>query len=279
LRVQAFPFLFPVGRKIMVRSLRFVSLAAVSLAVFAMCSTASAQPRPGGGRGMGMGMGMMGGGMRASVSMMYGILLNSATVQKDLDLLDEQKAKIKEITDNAQKAMRETFSKMGNPGDMTDEERAEMRKKMQAQGEKTTKDIEGVLLPDQLKRLKGIALQRMGVAALNDKGVQKELKLSDDQVAKLKTVGEDSMKKMRELFGSGEDRDAMRKKMQELGKDAEKKMMDVLSDEQKASLEKMKGKTLKIPDAELVPPGFRGRGNRGGAGGGGAPGGNPPPVN
>ena len=34
-------------------------------------------------------------------------------------------------------------------------------KKMQALGEKTSKAVEGVLLPDQLKRLKGIAVQRM----------------------------------------------------------------------------------------------------------------------
>ena len=34
-------------------------------------------------------------------------------------------------------------------------------KKMQEQSEKNIKDIEGVLLPDQLKRLKGIAVQRM----------------------------------------------------------------------------------------------------------------------
>ena len=62
---------------------------------------------------------------------------------------------------------RELFSGMR---DLTPEERnakrAETMKKMQALGEKTTKAIEGVLLPDQLKRLKGIALQRMAAMGM-----------------------------------------------------------------------------------------------------------------
>ncbi len=153
----------------MMRSLRIVSIVAVSLAALALSDTAWAQPGPGGG---GRGMGRM---PRASLSMMYGALLNAPTVQKELDLVDDQKAKIKEISDKTRTAMGELFSGMR---DLTPEERdakrAENMKKMEALGEKTTKDIEGVLLPDQLKRLKGLALQRMGVMALSDKSVQKD---------------------------------------------------------------------------------------------------------
>ena len=83
----------------MMRSLRIVSIAVVSLAALALCDTAWAQPGPGGG---GRGFGRM---PRPSLSMMYGMLLNSPTVQKDLDLVDDQKAKIKEINDKASTAM------------------------------------------------------------------------------------------------------------------------------------------------------------------------------
>jgi hypothetical protein len=215
-----------------------------------------------------------------SLSMMYGALLTSPTVQKDLDLVADQKAKIKEINDKTDAARREMFSGMG---DLTPEERRakfeETAKKMQELGEKNSKAIEGVLLPDQLKRLKGITLQRMGVMALGDKGVQKDLNLSDEQVAKIKTIGEDGMKKMGELFRSGLDRDEMRKKMDEMRKDSEKKVMDVLSADQKTKLEKMKGKELKIPDSELRQMWGGGRGGRGGRGPrGGGGGGNPPPT-
>jgi hypothetical protein len=175
--------------------------------------------------------------------------------------------------------MRELFSGMQ---DLTQEERqakmAELGKKMQAQGEETKKAVEGILLPDQLKRLKGIALQRMGAMALSDKDVQKELKFSDDQVAKIKSVGEDMMKKGRELFQSAgnfrdmtdEERADFRKKGEDLRKESETKVMDVLTADQKAQLEQLKGKKLDIPDSEMRG-GMGGgrRGNRGGGGGGG----------
>jgi Spy/CpxP family protein refolding chaperone len=253
----------------MFRSFRIVLIAFVSLAAFALTDTAWAQPGPGGpGR-------MFGRNFNPSLSMMYSMLLNSPTVQKDLDLVDEQKAKLKEATDKARATRREMMSGMGDMSDLTDKERRakweEMGKKMQAQGEKDNKIVEGILLPDQLKRLKEIAVQRAGVMALSDKDIQKQLKLSDDQVAKIKSIGEDAMKKMGELFaaGPGGDRDTMRKKMDEMRKETEKKVVDVLTADQKTSFEKMKGKTLKIPDSELFGPGFGGRGGRGGRGGAG----------
>jgi len=258
----------------MVRVLRIVSIAVVSLAALAVSDTAWAQPAPGGpGRGMP-------GGMTLSLSMMYGPLLNSATIQKDLDLLDAQKTKIKEITDKANAARQEMFSGMRGMQDLTPEEArakwTEMGKKMQAQGEKTTKAIEGVLLPDQLKRLKGIALQVSGTMALGDKYVQKQLKLSDDQLAKMKTMREDAMKKARESRDAGGDRDAVRKKRDAMRKETEKKVMDVLTADQKTLFEKMKGKTLKIPESELRGMMGFGGGRRGGRRGGGGGGGDRP---
>jgi hypothetical protein len=262
----------------MARLLRFVSIAVVALAMIAASDTAWAQR---GGRGGGPGGPGGPGGMRMpdrTLSMMYGALLNAPTVQKDIDLLDDQKAKIKEIGDKAGEAMKEVFSGMGDMRDLSDEERAkkqeEMMKKMRAQGEKTTKAIEGVLLPDQLKRLRGIALQRMGLMALGDKTVQKDLKMKDEQVAKLKSIRDEAMKKMGELFRPGADRDEMRKKGEAMRKEIEKKTLDVLTADQQKALEKMKGKKLTIPEKEMPRMGFGGgprggRPPRGGGNGGG----------
>jgi Spy/CpxP family protein refolding chaperone len=241
----------------MARVLRCMSIVVVALAALALCTAAWAQPGPGGG---GPGFGFGGGNM--SLSMMWGPLLNSPTVQKDLGLLEDQEAKIKEASEKAQTAMREMRSGMGDPN-LSPEERAEkwreMGKKMQALGEEMKKTVEATLLPKQLERLKGIALQQAGAMALADKDVQHDLKLSDDQIAKIKSIGEESMKKARELFVPGGDREDMRTKMQELRKDAEKQAMYVLTAEQKDSLEKMKGAKLEIPREELRMPGFGGR--------------------
>ena len=245
----------------MVRSMRFASIALVMLGMLVLCTAAMAQPGPG------MGFGMFPGGPAYTVSMQYGRLLNSPTVQKDLELVDDQKTKIKETSDKAQAAMREM--RMGMQ-DLAPEERQakmeEMGKKMQAQQEELKKVIESTLLPNQLKRLKEIALQVAGSQALNDKQIQDDLKLTADQVAKIKTIGEESMKKIQDLFAGGGDPQSAFQKMPEIRQETEKQIVAVLTDEQKASLEKMKGQKLEIPTSEL------GRGGRGGMGGPGGPG-------
>ena len=216
----------------MARFNRVAVIAVVLLAAVAVCAEVWAQPGPGGGRGprpggFGFGIagfGMMGGGPGGgSISMMYGMLLNTATVQKELELVEEQKTKIKAANEKAQAAMREMFSGMGNFRDLSEDERKskmeDMRKKGQAQAEANKKAIEEILLPHQLERLKGICLQRAGIAALNDKQIQQDLKMSDDQVAKLKSIGEESMKKSQELFAGMRDlsQEERQAKMAEVG--------------------------------------------------------------
>jgi len=246
----------------MVRSMRFASIVFVMLGMLVLCTAAMAQPGPG------MGFGMFGGGPMATLSAQYGRLINLPTVQKELELVDDQKTKIKEASDKAQAARRELFSGMQ---DIAPEERQakmeEIGKKMQAQQDEMKKVIESTLLPNQLKRLKEIALQVAGTQALNDKQVQDDLKLTADQVAKIKTIGEDSTKKIQELFTPGGDMQSAFPKIQEIRQDAEKQIIGVLTDEQKASLEKMKGEKLDIPASELGGFG-RGRGGPGGPGGG-----------
>ncbi|MGA2798973.1 MAG: hypothetical protein ABSE63_15445, partial [Thermoguttaceae bacterium] len=180
----------------MVRSMRFTSISLVALGMLVLCSAAMAQP--------GMGMGMFGGPM-ASLSGQYGRLLNMPSVQKELEIVDDQKTKVTEANDKMRSDMQEIFSGMQPPSpDMTPEERQksmdEMQKKMQPIQEKFQKALESILLPNQTKRLKEIALQVAGTQALNDKQVQEDLKLSSDQVGKLKTINEDMGKKIQALF-------------------------------------------------------------------------------
>ena len=244
----------------MVRSIRFASIVLALLAVSALSAVAWAQPGPG------MGFGMFGGGA-ASLSAQYGRLLMIPTVQKELELVDDQKTKINDASQTMRGSMQEAFSDMTPPSpDMTPEERQksmeEMQKKMQPIQEKYQKAVESILLPNQAKRLKEIALQVAGTAALSDKQVQDDLKLSSDQVNKIKTINEDMSKKRQALFAEANgDFQSLRPKMQEISQDTEKQLTGVLTDAQKSALEKMKGQTLDIPADELRGRGgFRGRG-------------------
>ena len=189
----------------------------------------------------GFGMGGFGGG---NLTFLYNQLLNAPSVRKEVKVSDEDRNKIREATAKVDAKIRAMYA------------------------EEMVKAFEDSLTPEQFKRLKGIVLQQAGVQALNDKLLQKELKMSDEQLAKLKTIGEDSGKKFRELFSGDVDRETIGEKMQEIRKESEKQMMGVLTEEQAAQLEKLMGEDFKIPPAELRGPG-RGFGGPGGAGPGG----------
>jgi hypothetical protein len=201
---------------------------------------------------------------RPSVAAQYERLLNMPTVQKELNLSDEQKAKIREIGDKNRSAMRDLFSSMR---DVREEDRKakaeEMSKIMQAQAEETRKAIEAVLELTQRERLRGIAVQMLGIQALFDKEVQLELKLEDFQVAAMRVIDDRAARKTRELFTPGGDPQAIGQKSQEIRSETEKRLMGLLNDEQKAAFDKLKGSKLEIPESEMRGPrGFGGRSSR-----------------
>ncbi len=215
----------------MTRFQRCVSIGLIGLAVVAAGTTVWAQPGGGGGGGGrgGRGGGFGGFGMGGGMDSPYALLANES-VAKELNLNDDQKAKIKEINDKAQTAAREAFAGMR---DLSAEERqakmAEMREKMQSARKDTNKALEGVLVEHQAKRLKEIFVQARGPQALRNAEVQKDLGLSPDQVKKIDSP------------------------------------LEILTDDQKAAFEKMKGEKFDV--RTLRPAG----GGRGGNRGGGAP--------
>jgi Spy/CpxP family protein refolding chaperone len=261
----------------MSRSVRLLAVSLAGLGLVSFCALAYAQPpgkgpgRPRGGFGMG-GMGMMGG----SPAQLWGMLLRSEKVQKELELLDDQKTKLAEIGEKAAARMREAFSGMQGLGDMSAEERqakfAEMRKTAAAQAKELQKEIEGVLLPHQIDRLKQIALQLQGVRALNDPQVQKALGLTADQVDKIRSLQQGEFEKMRSMMSGMRDlsdqerREKMqeaRKQMEEARKNTEEQIMGVLTADQKAKFDKLKGPKFEVDFSSLMPRGGRRGGGRG----------------
>src|SRR5262249_39947761 len=100
--------------------------------------------------------------------------------------------------------------------------------------------------PEQNKRIKQIVIQTAGVAAFAMEDVVKELKLTDEQKEKLKTLGDDLRKDMRELFSSGGDPQENMQKMQSLNKEYLGKATDVLTADQKKQWTEMTGKAFTI---------------------------------
>lgn len=234
----------------------------VAVACLAACATAMAQPGGPGRPGRGPG-GIIGGAMRSPL-----MLLQMEQVQKEIELLDDQKAKLRELAEKTQGQMREQFAGLRDlPEDQRRAKMEELRKQMETRAQELQKEVEGILLPHQIKRLKEIRIQMMGLRALEDTEVAKALGITDAQKEKLAAVREEAMQAMR---GSMEDfrglRDLpedqrrekmnqMREKMQKARQEVEAKVLGVLSDEQKKTFEEIKGKAFEINWGEMRRPG------------------------
>ncbi|MCC6125316.1 MAG: hypothetical protein IT426_10165 [Pirellulales bacterium] len=249
--------------------LRNFAIALISLATVALATDLQAQGQRGQGQGRGRGMGGMMGGPGGGPGGGMTMLLMNEAVQKEIELTADQKEQLQKLSTETRDAMR---ARMGDMQNLSQEERRakmqEMRKEMEEAAAKTQKKVEGILLPHQLKRIKEISLQMQGLRALANPEVVKELGLTEEQQAKIKSINEESMKAMQEMFQGGfrnlsdEERTAAREKMDKSRKDIETKLTDVLTAEQKEKLEKMKGEKF---DTSTL---------RGGPGGPGGPGGN-----
>ena len=233
--------------------------AVTAIAVLFFVSPSFAQPPgppPGGGFGGPGGPpgGPFGGG-----------LLNLATrdeVQQELQLVDEQKEKLKGIADGMREKVREDMRGMFEQmRDLSEEERqtkfAEIRTKFETINSEMEKEVDKVLLPHQVERLKQIDLQtkikQRGASALTGGDLAKTLNLTDEQREKLEKR-------------AAEVQEELQAKIKELQVDARKKIIDVLTPEQQAQLEKLMGDQFDLPDQG--PGNFRGRFGRGGSDGG-----------
>lgn len=223
------------------------------MAAFAGDSTAQDQPKrgrgefqPGGGRGMMGGFGSI-----------YGYLSNNKDLQAELKVTDEQKKKFEEIAKAQQGKMRELFTGGGFGRDATDEQRKEMREKMDKFAAETKKAYEEALTPAQAKRITQIGYQQQGIRAFSNKEVQTALKMTDDQKEKIKGVMETYMKDAQELRG-GRDRgqrpsEENQKKLEALRKDAEEKVVAALTDEQRKSWKDMTGEKFDVSKLTFMP--------------------------
>jgi hypothetical protein len=248
---------------------KFVSLPAVLLIVgfTALAQTQDESPREGRrgpgrpGRRFGQGPGLMFQGPFALQR-----LLRSKDVQKELELVEEQKKELRALYQE----MRGGPGERPNLRDLSDKERRErikeMRKEHQQRMAKMEEKIKAILLPHQLQRLNQIRLQVAGDAALMEPEVQKELGITKEQKEKMKALHKDGLAKFREAWEDLQDllpeqrreqRDEIRSKMEKLQKELSEKLMGVLTSEQKEKYEALKGEKFEFNRAQLFGFGNR----------------------
>jgi hypothetical protein len=230
------------------------------VAVTALTIGAFAQGGGGGGRG-GQGRGgqgrmmMMGGGGGV---MPATFLLQRDDVQADLKLTSEQKDKLDAIRTKSMEKMREVFTAGGggNGGgggggrgfQLSDEQ----RKTMEKMNEETTKEVNAVLTPDQVKRVRQIGIQLAGTRAVMSAEVAKEIGVSEEQskkIADLATKQREANQAIQEKVRAGElDREEAQAKREGNNKVLDEEINKVLTDAQKAKLKELAGPEFKRDD-------------------------------
>ena len=214
-------------------------------------------PGPGGPRGPGFG------GPGSGDPLASAALIGLAEVQQELKLTDEQKPKIADELRKMQEQTRSVFESF-NPQEIVtleekerDERFAKMRTKMDDVTKQTSELLGKILDKQQSARFAELQLQRGGVGALVREDIAKQLKLSDEQRAKL-----------RELI---EQNPPFPPPTPDQRKKIETDSVALLSDSQKDQWAKLKGADFKFPEQGF---GFGPPGGFGGPGGGpGGPGG------
>ena len=169
-------------------------------------------------------------------------LLDSASVQKELALTDEQTAALQKVRDEQSAGDQAFFA--GFMGISPDE----MQRRLEKRASDLRNRIQKILTPKQMQRLSEINLQVAGLVALNYEDVSKELGLSAEQKQQLKNLSGESHRKLNDLVATirgnqldNQQRADLRKKQAEIVAERKEKSLALLTDEQKGKFEKLKG--------------------------------------
>ncbi|MDP6635927.1 MAG: hypothetical protein QGG42_13590 [Phycisphaerae bacterium] len=178
-------------------------------------------------------------------------LLSNELVQKDLKVKEDEIAKIKKINDTLRADMRKQYTELRKIKD-AGKRRTKMGELRTQYENNARKQLQDVLSRDQMIRLYQIRSQYRAVTdTLASTYVAKKLKLTDDQKTKAAKIGSDERTKRYEIYRTLRDADEKKraeayKKLGQLRADADKTALELLTEEQREELEKMKGKKLEL---------------------------------
>jgi hypothetical protein len=203
------------------------ALVAVALPQPGGPGTASAQPPGGRGRGMGM-------------MVSHAALLRQEAVQAELGLTADQKTKLAAAVPDSGPG-----GGAANFREMSDEQRRAWMEERRARQEEDDRKIAGLVEPAQLARLRQIRVQALGAGALMDETIGKEIGITDDQRSKI----QESMQALRGQGGGGDPGEMRRK--------AYDSAVKLLSAEQVAKLDSLRGPAFDVSKLQLRGPGGR----------------------
>jgi len=205
------------------------------------------------------------------------MLASNAGVQKELKMDEEQIKAVKEKlpqgfggfggfgkggkpSEDAQARIAKMMEKVNQLKDVPEDKMEEkIREVFKDEIETPGKEVEKILKPEQLTRLKQIARQQGGPAAYLKADNVKDLGIKDDQLKKLKEINAELDKDRGELFkGSGKGgfnvSPEVREKLTALTKEAKEKADEILTSDQKTKYKELIGEPYTVQRGGGRPP-------------------------
>jgi hypothetical protein len=159
------------------------------------------------------------------------LLLRQRSLQEDLKINEDEGRKIHEF---ATRQWRKILDMKG----LSEEER---NRKFEAMARENEQFIKDTLKPEQRKRLGQIAMQVAGLLWAMRSDVAAELRLTDDQKQKIKEAHKEAHQEAMEALRSAGGNEVKEEKLKELRANSRRRLMSVLTDEQKAKWKEMCG--------------------------------------
>jgi Spy/CpxP family protein refolding chaperone len=161
----------------------------------------------------------------------------------------------KDLTDEQKEKGMKMIEKLGALKDVPEDKLEEkLRETFKEELEAPMKEVEKILKPEQLTRLKQISRQQGGPAAYLKAENVADLKITDEQKKKLKEINDELVKDVMELRGGagggkggfGPLPPETRTKITALTKEATDKAVDVLTSEQKSKWKELTGEPFTV---------------------------------
>lgn len=205
-----------------------------------------ADAQGGRGQGQGRGVGQFGGGMQGMGGFGAGPsnLAARPDVQTELKLTADQKSKVQAISDKMREERRAAFQGGGGGGGGQDMQ-ARMAE-MQKMSAKYDAEVLAVLTPEQTTRIKQLAVQMAGANYPMGEEGQKALGVTSDQQSKLRALQDKQREAMAALFERMRNQEldfaSMNTEREKMDKIMAEEVGKILTAEQKAKWEELKGK-------------------------------------
>ena len=167
-------------------------------------------------------------------------ILGNAAVQKELNLEDGQLDQLRELAGQVVETQRGAVERAGNiRGEGSAGRRREITESTQRRMRELEERIPKILNEQQQQRYQELELQHGNMAALGNERVARSLKLSEDQLERLRNLWRDASR--RPQGGRGENADGARRPADEFNE----KAAAILTPAQREQFEKMKGEPFR----------------------------------